>query len=70
MSSTKGHVSHVLSSQMSSRPMGGSRKGAAKMAELKERVKKKCKEGGVTDNIKNARKAGMKKKYSKKQTGR
>lgn len=34
-SSTEGHVSHVLSSRMSSRPMGWSRKGAAKMAELR-----------------------------------
>ena len=34
-SSTEGHVSHVLSSRMSSRPMGWSRTGAAKMAELR-----------------------------------
>lgn len=34
-SSTEGHVSHVLSSRMSSRPMGWSRRGAAKMAELR-----------------------------------
>lgn len=34
-SSTEGHVSHVLSSRLSSRPMGWSRKGAAKMAELR-----------------------------------
>lgn len=34
-SSTEGHVSHVLSSRMSSRPMGWSREGAAKMAELR-----------------------------------
>ena len=34
-SSTEGHVSHVLSSRMSSRPMGWSRKGAAKMAQLR-----------------------------------
>ena len=33
--STEGHVSHVLSSRMSSRPMGWSRMGAAKMAELR-----------------------------------
>ena len=34
-SSTEGHVSHVLSSRMSSRPMGWSRKGAAKMEQLR-----------------------------------
>ena len=34
-SSTEGHVSHVLSSRMSSRPMGWSVKGAAKMAQLR-----------------------------------
>lgn len=34
-SSTEGHVSHVLSARMSSRPMGWSRKGAAKMAQLR-----------------------------------
>ena len=34
-SSTEGHVSHVLSSRMSSRPMGWSRKGASKMAQLR-----------------------------------
>lgn len=34
-SSTEGHVSHVLSSRMSSRPMGWSRKGATKMAKLR-----------------------------------
>ena len=34
-SSTEGHVSHVLSSRMSSRPMGWSMKGATKMAKLK-----------------------------------
>lgn len=34
-SSTEGHVSHVLSERMSSRPMGWSRKGAAKMAQLR-----------------------------------
>ena len=34
-SSTEGHVSHILSSRMSSRPMGWSRKGAAKMAQLR-----------------------------------
>ena len=34
-SSTEGHVSHVLSSRMSSRPMGWSRKGAGKMAQLR-----------------------------------
>ena len=33
--SAEGHVSHVLSSRMSSRPMGWSVKGAAKMAELR-----------------------------------
>lgn len=33
-SSTEGHVSHVLASRMSSRPMGWSELGAAKMAEL------------------------------------
>ena len=33
--SAEGHVSHVLSSRMSSRPMGWSRKGAGKMAELR-----------------------------------
>ena len=32
-SSTEGHVSHILSSRMSSRPMGWSRTGAGKMAE-------------------------------------
>lgn len=34
-SSTEGHVSHVLSSRMSTRPMGWSKKGMAKMAELR-----------------------------------
>lgn len=34
-SSTEGHVSHVLSSRMSSRPMGWSMKGATKMAKLR-----------------------------------
>lgn len=34
-SSTEGHVSHVLSSRMSSRPMGWSVTGACKMAELR-----------------------------------
>ena len=34
-SSTEGHVSHILSSRMSSRPMGWSRKGAAQMAQLR-----------------------------------
>lgn len=34
-SSTEGHVSHVLSSRMSSRPMGWSIKGATKMAKLR-----------------------------------
>lgn len=34
-SSTEGHVSHVLASRMSSRPMGWSRKGASKMAQLR-----------------------------------
>ena len=33
--SAEGHVSHVLSSRMSSRPMGWSRSGAAKMAQLR-----------------------------------
>lgn len=33
-SSTEGHVSHVLSSRMSSRPMGWSVAGASKMAQL------------------------------------
>ncbi len=33
--------------------------------ELKESVRKKCEERGVTGNIKNARKADRKKKYSK-----
>lgn len=34
-SSTEGHVSHVLSSRMSSRPMGWSRTGASKIAMLR-----------------------------------
>lgn len=34
-SSTEGHVSHVLSARMSSRPMGWSRTGAEKMSELR-----------------------------------
>ena len=34
-SSTEGHVSHVLASRMSSRPMGWSRLGAANMARLR-----------------------------------
>lgn len=34
-SSTEGHVSHVLSSRMSSRPMGWSVTGASKMSELR-----------------------------------
>lgn len=33
--SAEGHVSHVLSSRMSSRPMGWSERGAAKMAQLR-----------------------------------
>lgn len=38
-SSTEGHVSHVLSSRMSSRPMGWSIKGATKMARLRAYVR-------------------------------
>lgn len=34
-SSTEGHVSHILSSRMSSRPMGWSIRGASKMSELR-----------------------------------
>ena len=34
-SSTEGHVSHVLSERMSSRPMGWSKVGMSKMAELR-----------------------------------
>ena len=34
-SSTEGHVSHVLSSRMSSRPMGWSRKGADRLSRLR-----------------------------------
>lgn len=34
-SSTEGHVSHVLSDRMSSRPMGWSKTGAGKMAQLR-----------------------------------
>ena len=34
-SSTESHVSHVLSSRMSSRPMGWSKKGMEKMAQLR-----------------------------------
>ena len=34
-SSTEGHVSHVLSSRMSSRPMGWSREGADKLSRLR-----------------------------------
>lgn len=34
-SSTEGHVSHVLASRMSSRPLGWSRKGADQMARLR-----------------------------------
>lgn len=34
-SSTESHVSHILSARMSSRPMGWSRQGAAKMAKLR-----------------------------------
>lgn len=34
-SNTEGHVSHVLSSRISSRPMGWSIKGATKMAKLR-----------------------------------
>lgn len=37
-SSTEGHVSHVLSSRMSSRPMGWSLQGATKMAGLRAYV--------------------------------
>lgn len=33
--SAEGHVSHILSSRMSSRPMGWSMKGAAKMSQLR-----------------------------------
>lgn len=35
------------------------------VGELKESVRKKCEEHGVTDGIRNARNAGRKKKYSK-----
>ena len=34
--SAEGHVSHVLSSRMSSRPMGWSKKGAGKVVQLRE----------------------------------
>lgn len=34
-SSTESHVSHILSARMSSRPMGWSKKGMSKMAELR-----------------------------------
>ncbi len=34
-SSTESHVSHILSDRMSSRPMGWSKKGMEKMAELR-----------------------------------
>ena len=34
-SSTEGHVSHILSERMSSRPMGWSKVGMSKMAELR-----------------------------------
>ena len=34
-SSTESHVSHILSARMSSRPMGWSRQGASKMAQLR-----------------------------------
>ena len=34
-SSTEGHVSHILSSRMSSRPMGWSKRGADRMAKLR-----------------------------------
>src|SRR5699024_2368439 len=34
-SSTEGHVSHVVSSRMSSRPMGWSRRGADQMARIR-----------------------------------
>ena len=34
-SSTEGHVSHVLSARMSSRPMGWSMHGATQMAKLR-----------------------------------
>lgn len=34
-SSTEGHVSHILSGRMSSRPMGWSKTGASKMAQLR-----------------------------------
>ena len=34
-SSTESHISHILSFRMSSRPMGWSRQGAGKMAELR-----------------------------------
>ena len=33
--STEGHVSHILSARMSSRPMGWSKKGASKMSQLR-----------------------------------
>lgn len=33
--STEGHVSHILSARMSSRPMGWSKRGAAKMSQLR-----------------------------------
>lgn len=56
-SSTEGHVSHVLSSRMSSRPMGWSRKGAAKMARLRAYYYN----GGDMLELVRYQKAGMKK---------
>lgn len=34
-SSTEGHVSHILSERMSSRPMGWSKVGLSKMADIR-----------------------------------
>lgn len=54
-SSTESHVSHILSSRMSSRPMGWSRQGAGKMAELRAYY---YNEGDMLDLVRYQKKAG------------
>ena len=54
-SSTESHVSHILSSRMSSRPMGWSRQGAGKMAELRAYY---YNEGDMLELVRYQKKAG------------
>ena len=55
-SSTESHVSHILSARMSSRPMGWSRQGAAKMAELRAYY---YNEGDMLELVRYQKKAGI-----------